>query len=333
MIKQLSEAFGISGLEDNVRSIITDKLNGVCDNIIVDPMGNLIAVTSENKSHPTVILSAHMDEPGFIITDITENGYLKFDTIGSLDVSTLISQRVKINEIIGIIALKAIHLSTKEEREKPIKVRNLFIDIGATSRKEAEKFVYIGDYCYFDTSCKEVGESYIKGKALGGRAGCSILIDLLKRSDEFNVNLVGVFTVQREISSRGAIVASRRLPSADLMIVVDSCEAANHKMSNIKSGEGVAVDFFASENDKVKQQFCTIASEEGIPYRKVVASCRTDASSFAENKTNTPIVLLDIPCKYKNTGINLINKSDIKSVSDLIEAALRRIESGAFLQN
>ena len=330
LIKQLSEAFGVSGIEDSVRKLITHKLNDACDNIIVDPMGNLIVTTSRKEACPTVILSAHMDETGFIITDITEEGYLKFDTIGSLDISTLISQRVKINKITGIIALKAIHLSTKEEREKPINVNSLFIDIGASSRKEAENFVCIGDYCYFDTSCNEVGTSYIKGKALGGRAGCLILIDLLKKSREFNINLIGVFTVQREISSRGAIVASKRLPSADLMIVFDSCEAANNKMSNIKSGAGVADDFCVSENDISKQRICEIATEEDIPYQKVVTSRKTDASSYMENKTNIPIVLLNIPCKYKDTGINLVNKFDIKSSSDLMKSVLRRIENGTF---
>lgn len=331
MIKQLSEAFGVSGLEDNVRKLITHKLDGICEDITVDPMGNLIAAASRKKSCPTVILSAHMDETGFIITDITEEGYLKFDTIGSLDVSTLISQRVKINENTGIIALKAIHLSTKEEREKAVKVNNLFIDIGASSRKEAEKFVCIGDYCHFDTSCKGVGMSYIKGKALGGRAGCSILIDLLKKSDEYNVNLIGVFTVQREISSRGAIVASKRLPSADLMIVLDSCESAPPDTSNIKSGAGVAVDFSVSGNDSFGQRFCKAATEENIPYQRVVVSYKTDAASFMENKTNMPIVQLNIPCKYKNTGINLVHKSDIKSASALIESVLGRIENGTFL--
>lgn len=326
MIKQLSESFGISGDERQIRDFIINTLTDYNIEFKVDPIGNLFARTFRDGL-PTVILAAHMDEPGFIITDITDDGYLKFDTIGDIDASALLSQSVKIGDVAGIISFKAIHLTTKEEREKPVKVKDLFIDIGADSKKEAEEEVLIGDYGVFATDFSQFGENSIKGKALSSRAGCGILINLLKRAYEFNVNLICVFTAQREVASRGARVAFESLPVADVAIVIDGvpCDDA------IKSGDGAVIGFFADMNEKsrhISNRLLDLSKQKNAKIQTVAAS-KGDRDAITLKRTDIPSVFIGIPCKYKNTAVNIMNNDDIDAVGELIaELILRGSDNG-----
>ena len=312
MIKKLSDAFGVSGCEKEVANLIKEELLKYTTDIKSDAMGNIFASKITDLKNPNVVLTAHMDECGFIITDITENGYLKFETIGKIPAENLISKKVKINGHIGIIALKAIHLTPKEEREKPIKIENLFIDIGAVSKAEAEKIIQIGDYAEFDSSFSNFGENLIKGKALDSRIGCNTLIDIFKNFDFDKINLICVFTVQKEISSRGALIASRNIKDAGKIIVVGGKEA--------KCGDGVIIGI---TDNPIFARITELAEKNKIKYQALQSLKDTEINAFSSQISQIPCIPLDVPCRYLKTPVNLSDKSDIEELYKLVFAILK----------
>ncbi|MDO5311326.1 MAG: M42 family peptidase, partial [Clostridia bacterium] len=215
----LCEINGVSGAEDEVRAYIKEVLVGTEFDIAEDRMGNLFVRSEKAENAPSVILSAHMDEAGLIITSVTDDGYLKFDTIGEIPAASLLSKRVSIEGIPGIISAKAVHLLSKDDRSAPVKAENLFIDIGAASSAEAMAYVSPGDYCSFDNDFCHLGDDYISCKALSSRSGCEILVDILKSIDTEHINITAVFTTQKNISSRGMKTALNSIKDADLAIV------------------------------------------------------------------------------------------------------------------
>ena len=152
LLKELTNLSGVSGNEDAVRDFIISQISPYADEIKVDSIGNLIALKRGNSSK-RIMLSAHTDEVGFIISEITEKGFLHFKTVGGIDTRTILAKRIKIgkNGVLGVIGMKAVHLQKKSERDSTPEIRELFIDIGAKDKESAEKLVKIGDYATFET--------------------------------------------------------------------------------------------------------------------------------------------------------------------------------------
>ena len=183
-IEKLTSLNGVSGNEDSVRKeILKNMTEKYADDITVDSMGSIIAFKKgKNPNGKKIIFSAHMDEVGFIISDITDDGYLKFKTVGGIDDRILLGQNVLVGDdkIPGVIGVKAVHLQTKDERENVIKTKSMYVDIGATDKTEAEKIVSKGDYAAFDSCYRRLGNGRIKAKAIDDRIGCAILAELIK---------------------------------------------------------------------------------------------------------------------------------------------------------
>lgn len=331
MIDILSNAFGVSGYERNVREIIKSELCKTNAEISEDGMGNMIVRKTSGKNCPALVLSAYMDEPGFIITDITDDGYLKFDTVGSTNKAALISQRVKVGKAVGIISLKAIHLTTKEEREKPIKTSDLFIDIGADSKREAAEYVKIGDYCCFNGEFGAFGDNLIKGKALGSRVPCLILLNMLC-SDLFNnISVTCLFTVQKEIEFRGMMAAADSVENASAAVFLGSYAACGDDDCACTPGKGavIGVRAGAAENSAdFSEKLCTAAKEKKIKYQKQALAYRSEADVFESKKADIPAVSINIPCKYSGTPVCVMSKSDIENVYRLITTAVEEVKNG-----
>lgn len=331
MIDILSNAFGVSGYERDVREIIKSELCKIDAEISEDGMGNMIVRKTSGKNCPALVLSAYMDEPGFIITDITDDGYLKFDTVGGTDKAALISQRVKIGETVGIISLKAIHLTTKEEREKPVKTSDLFIDIGADSGQEAEEYAKVGDYCCFDGEFEAFGDNLIKGKALGSRVPCLILLNMLC-SDLFDdINVTCLFTVQKEIEFRGIMTAASAVENASAAVFLGSHAAYSDDDCTcmLEKGAVIGVRVGAAENSAdFLEKLCAAANDKKIKYQKQTLADRSDADVFESKRADIPSVSVRIPCKYSGTPVCVMSKSDIEYVYRLIMAAAEEVKNG-----
>ncbi|MGN1329686.1 MAG: M42 family peptidase, partial [Eubacterium sp.] len=180
MLKELCLLNGTSGDEKPVREYIINEIKDYCE-FEVDSLGSIIAYKKGNKkADKKIMLCAHMDEVGFIITDIDENGMLSFSAVGGIDPRVCYDRVIEINGVKGVIGLPPVHLISDDEKKKAPDFKHLRIDIGAKSREEAEKYVSLGDYAYFVSDYYEYGDGYIKSKALDDRIGCMLLIELIK---------------------------------------------------------------------------------------------------------------------------------------------------------
>lgn len=333
MLKKLTETMGISGRENAVRELILQEITPYCTSVRTDSMGNLIAYKKgksgksayslferpEREGGDGVLLSAHMDEVGFLITDITEDGYLKFDTVGGIDPSVLVSKRVIVNGLSGVISFKAVHLTTKEEREKPVKLKDLCIDIGAKSKAEAEKHVTVGDYCGFESEYIEYGKHKVKAKALDDRAGCCILMELLKQ--DWECDLTCLFNVQEEVGLRGAKTAIYGL-KPDYAVVVEATTC--NDMTGIEEGQRVTeqgkgaaisvLDSASFANAEIVSLLVTAAQRAKVKYQKK-ASTRGGNDAGAIHLANGGIrtASISIPCRYIHSPVSVMDKRDYES--------------------
>ena len=245
LLKRLADARGVSGNEDQVRNIIIEEITPLVDEVRIDRMGSVIGFKKGTKSDRKVMLSAHMDEVGFIITKIDDNGMLKFATVGSIDSRILPSKKVRIGDdaIPGVLGIKAIHLQEPAERKRAVKAKQMYIDIGAKNKDDAEKLVKLGDYAVFDSELVYFGDNKVKGKALDDRVGCLALIEALKGT--YPYDLYACFTVQEEVGLRGAKVAAYSIqPDIGLVIEGTTCSdvpGVEPHSHSTRMGEGPAI--------------------------------------------------------------------------------------------
>ena len=345
LIRALSVAFGPSGCEDAVRDVIMEQIQGDCDAYTEDKAGNLIAVIrgrglDYNPENPRrIMLSAHMDEVGFMIREITEEGYLKFGVIGGMDPRVLCGRHVIVGDkrkLHGVIASKAIHLQTPEERSKATPVRSMYIDIGAKDREDAKKYVSVGDYAVFDSDFEIFGKDgcMMKGKALDDRAGCAMLIETMRNLHREPCNLpfdvCFAFTCCEEVGISGANVAAFGI-KPDTAIVLEATAvndlpgAGRNAVS--KQGEGGTLTLcdrgtiydmgfidFARRTAEQKELKCQI---------KQAMTGGTDAAHIQRSMTGVRVLGLSLPTRYIHSASNVARYEDFEQVRDLVVAMLR----------
>lgn len=227
LIKELCAQNGVSSFEEGVRAYLKEKAAFFATELRVDALGNLIVFKKGKKSTGNkLMLCAHMDEVGLIIQHITEDGYLKFLCVGGIDRRVLIGKSVFLGNcrIPGVIGLKAYHLVSREEEKKIPKLEDLYIDIGAKSREEAEQLVSIGDFAAFSDECVEFGNGFLKAKAIDDRVGCAILLKLMEQ--DLPMDCTFVFTVQEEVGTRGAFGAAFSV-TPEIALIFEGTTAAD----------------------------------------------------------------------------------------------------------
>ncbi len=332
-LKELCELDGVSGNEAEVRGFITEKLKRYADDISVDAIGNIIAFKKGRDSSKRVMLSAHTDEVGFIISGITEKGFLEFKTVGGIDTRVIISKRVRVgkDKLSGVIAMKAIHLQEKSERGKVPKISSLYIDIGAISKEEAEKYISLGDYASFDTDFEDMGEM-VKSKAIDDRAGCAILLELIKKDTLYDTYFC--FMAQEEVGLRGARIAAIRV-KPDIALVVESTtcsdvSGAEEKDFVTRLGSGVAVSFADRStivNEDFYKKLVMLAKEENIPVQsKQALAGGNDAGAIHLAAGGIKCASISVPTRYIHSPCSVAKKSDIDSAFRLAESFLRRVD-------
>ncbi len=317
MLENLENICAVSGMEESMREYLQEQLTPYCTSTNVDGMGNLHAY--QKGSGASILLVAHMDEPGIIVTQITEDGYLHFEPVGRINPAFLVSKKVFLGSCTGIISLKAIHLTTKKEREIPIKASQLLIDIGANSKEEAEAFVTVGDYGILDIPYCSLADDHIKGRAIAGRMGCLSVIEILKKF--LGCNIHAVFTVQREIGSRGILACGNSL-NADLTIVFDDIPAKSYTIESSRkpeTGKGVVLitrHTGGIVDSALSSQCKEIAEREGIPLQFGIAK-KTGPEAVLIKTGRHRILPLAIPVRYFDSTSPIANTKDMHAMTKL----------------
>ena len=329
LLKNLCNLDGISGDEGAVRDFIISEIKEFCD-YKTDNLGNIIAFKKgKNPSKKKILLDAHMDEVGLIITNITDSGFLKFKALG-IETECLMQRAVKINgKINGVISGKPVHLLSGEEAKKLPKADSLYIDIGASSKEEAEKFISVGDSAVI---CGEflVQNGKIISKAIDDRIGCAILINLIRNFDEYDFH--ASFSVQEEIGTRGAKVASFAV-NPDCAIVLEGTTASDiagvpEDKTVCHLGCGPAVSFMdrATSYDRA---FYKAAMSSGIKCQtKASVTGGNDAASIHLSREGVRTLGISVPCRYIHSESSVADISDMENAYKLAEYMLLMIASG-----
>lgn len=335
LLKKLCEAPGVSGDEGKVRDLLKEYIAPHVDEVKIDRIGNLIAYKKGKNSNKKVMLAAHMDEVGFIITNISDDGMLKFRPVGGIDPRILPSKRVKIGPeaIPGILGIKAIHLQEPGERKNAVKMKQMYIDIGASNKEQAQKLVKLGDYAVFDSDFVQFGQNNVKAKALDDRVGCAILAELVKQ--EFPFDLYACFTVQEEVGLRGAGVAAYHV-EPDLAIVVEGTTCSDvvdvdEHLHVTRLGKGPAIsiaDRASYGNKELVNKLIETAKINSIPFQiKEGIFGGNDAGSIHVSREGVATAVVSVPCRYIHSPSSVMNLDDCNNTFKLINEFLKGCES------
>lgn len=330
LLKQLCLIDGTSGDEGAVRDFVVSQIKDYCE-YSVDNLGNIIAFKKgKNTPCKKVLIDAHLDEVGFIITHIEQNGFLRFKNVGGIDTSVLLFRRVLINgKTVGVIGGKPVHLCEGDERKKLPNTDNLYIDIGVTTADEAREFVTEGDRAVMCSNFSVAGNKILT-KALDDRVGCAILIELLKEDAEYD--FYASFSVQEEVGLRGAGAAAYSV-NPDSAIVIDGTTAADiADVADSKKvcyqGKGAAVSFMdgATSYDR---EYYNAALSSGI---KVQSKCAVaggnNSGAIHLSRGGVRTIALSVPCRYIHSAGSVADITDIKSTLDLARYMISQIAGG-----
>ena len=333
LLRTLSEIFGISGDEGRVRKHIKEYIAPYVDEMFTDYMGNLIVTKKcRDKSivdPKRVLLSAHMDEVGLLVRGITEDGSLAIDC-KSIDPRVLISKRVVVGSdlVPGVIGAKAIHQQSKEEFERALRYNQIYLDIGATGRKDAEKYVSVGDHICFTTKFDDFGEGLMKGKALDDCIGCAVVAQLLK--NDYACDIYAAFTVQEECGLRGAVIAANRIkPHVNLNFegttANDIPGSEGHQLVT-KLGEGPAltfVDMGIIIDQRMTAALTSSAESAGANWQMRKGSAgRNDMGVIHMAAAGCICGGLSVPCRYIHSPCSVASWSDVEDAYAIGDAFL-----------
>lgn len=345
-LEKLSNARGVSGNETHVRALLAEQLQKYVDEYRVDALGNLIAckaasagLARKRNARWNVLLAAHMDEIGFLVTHIDRDGMLHFDKVGGIDDRILPSKAVLIGDarVRGVIGFKPRHRSTEAERKRVIAHHDLRIDIGASSREEAARVVSPGDYVTFDTTFSSIGENCVRGKALDDRVGCALLVELLRGAYPFD--LYGAFTTQEEIGLRGARVAGYAV-APDVAIVLEAtiCDDSpkqREQSPTTRLGAGPALTLADRKHiadKRLVRLFQATAREQNIPLQfKQPLVGATDGGVLHRTRAGVPTVSISVPARYIHSPAALISLDDFANTLKLLRATLPKLQPELFM--
>jgi putative aminopeptidase FrvX len=337
ILKELSEAIGVSGDESAIRKIIAEAVRGHVDELRSDTIGNLFAVKkARGKGNGLrVMLAAHMDEVGLMITGIDGSGGLRFRTVGGIDDRVLLGKTLLVgpDKLPGVIGVKPVHLLKDDEGTQVVKVDSMMIDIGASSKEEAEKLVKPGQVAAFATRYNKVGRT-VTGKAFDDRAGCAVLVELLcEAGNRFPFELHGVFTVQEEVGLRGAQVAANAVePDCAFALegtICDDLPKEKDASPTTQLGKGPAItvmDRSVLADRRLVDHLIATADKLGIPYQfKQPGMGGTDAGAIARSKTGVPSVPVAVPCRFIHSPVARLSLDDFENTVRLMRESLKRL--------
>ena len=334
-LKTLCMLSGVSGQEDEVRDYILERAMPYADEIHTDAMGNLM-VFKKGAVHPEqrIMLCAHMDEVGLIITRIEDEGYLRFQFIGGVDRRVVLGKRVYVGRerIPGVIGLKACHLVSRDEEKNVPKVDELYIDVGAKSKEEAAKHIELGDYGVFDDSVTEFGDGYIKAKAIDDRCGCAAMLKLIE--EDLPCDTWFAFTVQEEVGARGAMGAAFRL-TPDIALVLEGTTAADlpyveEGKQICRLGKGPVLTFMdrgTIYDRELRALLIRLAEENGIAWQtKEQIAGGTDGRVIQRSRAGVKTAIIATAVRNIHSPASVASEKDAENM--LVLARLFLLEMG-----
>ncbi|NGQ97276.1 M42 family metallopeptidase [Brevibacillus sp. SYP-B805] len=341
--KKLTEAPGAPGFEGPVRQIMREYITRYTDEIVHDRLGSIFGVKRGNEQGPRIMVAGHMDEVGFMVTRISDKGFLSFQTLGGWWGQVLLAQRVQVmtdaGPIEGVIGSIPPHSLSEEQRNKPMDIKNMYIDIGADSREEAEKLgvrpgqpiVPVSPFTVMANGKK------LMAKAWDNRYGCALAVELLKELNEHpdhpNVVYAGA-TVLEEVGARGA-KTSAHLIDPDLFFALDTSPAGDvpgSKETFGRLGGGLLMRIFDPTlimMPGLRDFLIDLCEKENIPYQFFVARGGTDAGQAHLHGKGVPAAVIGIPARYIHSHAAIIHRDDYEAAKRLLIAAVKRLDRSA----
>lgn len=337
LLAEICKTPGAPGFEQQVRALVLRELEGLVDEVELDNMGNIYAI-KRGKESKRVMIGAHMDEIGFMVTHIDDKGFIRFTTLGGFDPKTLTAQRVIVHgkeDVIGVMASKPIHVMSPDERNKVAKLSDYFIDTGLPAEKVKE-LIQIGNPVTREREFIEMGEC-VNSKSLDNRLAVFILIETLRllKDKEVPYDIYGVFTVQEEVGIRGANVSSLRIDpdfgfGLDTTIAFDLPGAAAHEMIT-KLGEGTAIKIMDASticDYRMVNYMKEVADKHAIKWQpEILTAGGTDTAGIQRMTQGGSIAgAVSIPTRHLHQVIEMAHKSDIQSSIDLLTACVSELD-------
>jgi endoglucanase len=312
LLEKLVLCYGPAGNEEVIRECIKEEIKDFVDEVKVDVLGNLIAI--KRGGGKKVMLAAHMDQIGFMVTHIDDNGFIRFSRVGGIFVQNSINCKVVFKDgLVGVVSYES-----EIEDIKDVKLDKMYIDIGTKSREESEKLVKIGDVAVYANGFAESNGRYI-AQAMDDRAGCALLIETAKRLKSSPHEVYFVFTVQEELGVRGAKTSAYAL-DPHIGIAVDvtlTGDTPKSKLMAVKMGAGPAIkvkDVLVMAHPKVKELMITRAREAGVPYQmEILEAGGTDAGAIHLTRKGIPSGVLSIPTRYVHSDCEMVDASDMEN--------------------
>ena len=334
LLNELCILNGTSGDEKQVREYIISKLPDDCIHS-VDPLGNLIVekkgeITPKNK----VALFAHMDEVGFIVTYISDEGYVYVSNVGGIDNSALFGKKITVNGLVGVAGSKAIHQCSADESKKIPEITDASVDFGFENKEQAEKYISLGDLGYFKSDFIPFGNKMLKAKALDDRVGCAVMLELLQEKSK--IDYTCVFTVQEEIGTRGATVSAYTV-NPDYAVVIETTTASDipdtpDRKKVCKTGGGAVVSFMDRatlyDRELYKRAFEIAEKNNILCQTKTVVAGGNDAGAIHKAAGGIKTIAVSLPCRYIHSGSSVCNINDIESVERLAKELLKELANG-----
>lgn len=340
ILKELSEAVGVSGQEDAVRKVILNAIDGHAERIRIDALGSVTAVKpgTDGANRPRIMLAAHMDEIGFMVKSVDGDGLIRFASIGGVDARILPGLRVKVGDkkLPGVIVWPPIH---RNQDQNTVKLENLRIDIGASNKEGVNGQVKAGERIAFDSEYVEMSAKMRRGKAFDDRVGCSLLVDVLQ-GGPYPVDVLAAFTVQEEIGLRGAKVAAQIL-QPDLAIALEGTTAhdlpnpaagpdnreARNPSTRLGAGPALTVmDSSMITDPRLLKWLRGTAESDSIPYQlKSLPGGGTDAGAIHTANSGIPSAVVSVPCRYIHSPSALMHIDDYDHTLALLKAALHSL--------
>ena len=328
LLKDLCGIVGVSGREKAVRDFITNRLQNIADlEFTVDNSGNIIANKKGKKSGKKLMVDAHMDEVGFIVTYIEDNGLIRFANVGGIETETLLCKKVLFKNAVGVIGMKPIHLTEDGEKDSLPKSDDLFIDIGATSKEEALQYVSLGEVATFASEFCDYGDGLFMGRAIDDRVGCAVLLKLLEEESEYG--FTATFTVQEELGCKGAATAAFTVKPEVAIILEgttagDILDVSEHKKV-CKVGFGPAVSFMdrVSIYDRELYELCFKQNVTCQP--KAYVSGGNNSGSIAMSGDGAKVLAISLPTRYLHSANTIGSYSDMENLYKLTKSMIKAI--------